>query len=106
MNTLKEFLDYVWSFYGTDDPVYPIKDLKYSDLDKAWNIYKARLLKAEQQGGKITDRFGVDRPYSWGEGDSIDRERMRDILLDDLNFKMEEDKPETQEGKFLPNFHD
>ena len=106
MNSKKEFLDYVWSFYGTDDPIYPIKNLKYSDLDKAWQIYESRLIEANKQGGTITDRFGVNRPYSWGYGDSIDRERMRDILLDDLNFKMEEDKPETLEGEFIPTFHD
>jgi hypothetical protein len=106
MNSKKEFLDYVWSFYGTDDPIYPIKNLKYSDLDKAWQIYEARLIEANKQGGTITDRFGVNRPYSWGYGDSIDRERMRDILLDDLNFKMQEDKPETLEGEFIPTFHD
>ena len=88
MNSKKEFLDYVWSFYGTDDPIYPIKNLKYSDLDKAWQIYETRLIEANKQGGTITDRFGVNRPYSWGYGDSIDRERMRDILLDELKFEL------------------
>ena len=88
MNSKKEFFDYVWSFYGTDDPIYPIKNLKYSDLDKAWQIYETRLIEANKQGGTITDRFGVNRPYSWGYGDSIDRERMRDILLDELKFEL------------------
>ena len=88
MNSLKEFLDYVWSFYGADDALYPILNLKYPDLSKAWDIYKTKLIEAEKQNGTITDRFGVNRPYTWGYGDSIDRERMRDILLDELNFKL------------------
>ena len=89
--SLKHFLDYVWSFYGADDAIYPIKNLKYSNLEQAWTVYKARLVIADKNNGKITDRFGVNRPYTWGYGDSIDRERMRDILLDDFCFEMEEE---------------
>ena len=83
--TLKHFLDYVWSFYGNDDPLYPIKDLKYSHLEQAWAVYKARLVIADKNNGKLDGR-----PYTWGYGDSIDRERMRDILLEDFCFEMEE----------------
>ena len=26
--------------------------------------------------------------YSWGDGDSLDRERVRDILLEEYNYKL------------------
>lgn len=84
-NSLDDFMDYCWSFYGSDDPLYPIKNLKYSNLYQAWTVYKARLEIADKHNGKLN---GV--PYTWGYGDSIDRERIRDILLNDFCFEMEE----------------
>ena len=32
MNSLTEFVDYVWSFYGSDDPLYPIEGLTKQDI--------------------------------------------------------------------------
>ena len=71
---LNDFVDYVWSFYGEhDDTLYPIHGLKKKDIYDAFFIYKDRILKG-------------DLEYSWGGGDSLDRERVRDIILEQPQF--------------------
>ena len=65
---LKEFYSYVWSFYGTDDPIYPIKGLTKQMIVKATAIYL----------NKSTT--------NWCDGDSIDRENVRDIILETFNL--------------------
>ena len=77
MNSLEEFIDYVWSFYGSDDPLYPIKGLTKKDILDAFNVYVERIEKGDLEYAH----------YSWGDGDSLDRERVRDILLEDYNYK-------------------
>lgn len=78
MNSLKDFVDYVWSFYGEhDETLYPIKGLTLDHIFQAWEIYKTRLEKGDLEYVH----------YSWGGGDSLDRERMRDILIYDLNLE-------------------
>jgi len=62
-----QFVEYVYSFYGenVDNALYPIKGC-------TWNVcYKT----CERYVNKVafTDR--------WGFGDSVDRERVRDIIL-------------------------
>jgi hypothetical protein len=54
MNNFKEFLDYCESFYSPthSDPLYPIDDLC-------------------EEGTHVT----------WGGGDSLDRERVRDLVI-------------------------
>ena len=69
------FVDYVWSFYGTDDPVYPITGLTKGMIVVGTYIYRQYCLddsKPEMQ---------------WGDGDSLDREHVRDIILDIFNLK-------------------
>ena len=61
------FVSYVWSFYNHVDGVYPIEGLTKDMVVDATNKYIADL------GDDIT----------WGGGDSIDRERVRDIILED-----------------------
>ena len=74
MTNLQEFVDYVWSFYGEhSDTIYPIKGLSKSDIFDAFNVYKHRLLKAANV---------PNNNYTWGYGDSLDRERVRDIILE------------------------
>ena len=75
---LFDFMEYVWSFYGEhDDTLYPIKGLTKGDIFKAILTYKDRIIQAEKD----------DNPYySWGEGDSLDRERVRDIILENPQF--------------------
>ena len=43
MNSLTEFVDYVWSFYGNEDPLYPIEGLTKKDIVDAFNIYVERI---------------------------------------------------------------
>lgn len=74
---LFEFVDYVWSFYGEhDDTLYPIKGLTKKDIYDAIFVYRDRLEDAEKTGIN----------YTWGDGDSLDRERVRDIILEKPQF--------------------
>ena len=81
MFTLIEFIDYVWDFYNEDSDLYPIKGLTRQDILEAYNVYQERILAAESNNGLW---FNVS--YSWGGGDSLDRERVRDIILDNPQF--------------------
>ena len=76
MNSLSEFVDYVWSFYGSEDPLYPIAGLTKRDIYNAFFIYQERIEKGDLEYVH----------YSWGDGDSLDRERVRDIILEDSKF--------------------
>ena len=73
MNSLQEFVDYVWSFYNPQSDLYPIKGLTKKDIFNAFYVYKHRLLKASNN---------INNHYTWGYGDSLDRERVRDIILE------------------------
>ena len=70
-----DFIEYVWSFYGTDDPVYPIQGLTKEMIVLATAIYL------------ILDKDNSRPEMNWGDGDSIDREHVRDIILDTFNLK-------------------
>tara|TARA_B100000427_G_scaffold74796_1_gene60866 strand:+ start:6636 stop:6890 length:255 start_codon:yes stop_codon:yes gene_type:complete len=79
---LKQFIDYVFSFYGCpDDVLYPlVKDNRMvtkGEIYQAIKVYKAKLKTAS--AGSF---------YTWGHGDSLDRERVRDILINDFDFVM------------------
>ena len=75
MNSLKEFVDYVASFYLPSHPevLYPIQGLTERRIYDAFYVYKHRLLKASNN---------PNNNFTWGYGDSLDRERVRDILLE------------------------
>ena len=62
-----EFVDYVYSFYGeyADDSLYPIEGCTWR---VCYNSCKEYVLKVA----------GTD---AWGYGDSVDREKVRDIIL-------------------------
>ena len=66
-NTLVDFLAYVDSFYNEKNGIYPIKGLTNSMIINATQKY-------------ITSQT---KDYTWGDGDSVDRERVRDIILAD-----------------------
>ena len=70
-----DFIEYVWSFYGTDDPVYPIQGLTKEMIVLATAIYL------------ILDKDDSRPEMNWGDGDSIDREHVRDIILDTFNLE-------------------
>ena len=78
MNSLEDFVDYVWSFYSPKSELYPIKGLTKQDIFDAFYVYKHRLLKAANN---------PDNNFTWGYGDSLDRERVRDIILNAPQFQ-------------------
>ena len=66
-NTLVDFLAYVDSFYNEKNGIYPIKGLTNSMIINATQKY-------------ITSQT---KDYTWGDGDSVDRERVFRIILED-----------------------
>jgi|TARA_A100001035_G_scaffold245592_1_gene213985 hypothetical protein len=75
---LFDFMEYVWSFYGEhDDTLYPIKGLTKGDIFLAIFTYRDRIIQAENDNNSY---------YTWGDGDSLDRERVRDIILENPQF--------------------
>ena len=79
---LTNFVEYVDSFYGVNDPLYPlIKDDKpLSKLDIYGATERYLSLCADPKAELCT----------WGDGDSLDRERVRDILLDEFGYTHKE----------------
>ena len=63
------FRNYVLSFYGYDG-IYPIEGLTVAKVEVAIVEY----LKVCSDPTKVHTK--------WGDGDSIDRERVRDIILE------------------------
>tara|TARA_R100000278_G_scaffold116002_1_gene95208 strand:+ start:338 stop:610 length:273 start_codon:yes stop_codon:yes gene_type:complete len=82
-NSQSQFIDYVLDFYGQSgiyplaDPVIANKFVERDDVLKAFNKYKSLLENARL----------LRTTFTWGGGDSLDRERVRDILLQNYNFK-------------------
>ena len=66
-NTLVDFLAYVDSFYNEKNGIYPIKGLTNDMIINATQKY-------------ITSQT---KDYTWGGGDSVDRERVCRIILAD-----------------------
>ena len=73
---LTDFVDYVYSFYGDKkEALYPLINV---DTDK--QVDKVDILGAVYDYlHEITRRN--DEYFTWGDGDSLDRERVRDILV-------------------------
>ena len=67
MNNFKEFLDYVMSFYGDADALYPIDNLTREEVALAVLNY--------------LDLCAVSDVVNWGDGDSLDRERVREFII-------------------------
>ena len=67
MNNFKEFLDYVMSFYGDADALYPIDRLTREEVALAVLNY--------------LDLCAVSDIVNWGDGDSLDRERVREFII-------------------------
>ena len=78
---LTNFVNYVDSFYGVNDPLYPMMNretkqpLNKHDILCATHYY---LSMCSDESNKLC---------TWGDGDSLDRERVRDILLEEYNSK-------------------
>jgi len=69
MNNFKEFLDYVESFYLPSHPdvLYPIDNLTREEIALATLNY--------------LDLCAVSDVVNWGDGDSLDRERVREFII-------------------------
>ena len=66
---LTEFVDYVYSFYGDKkDALYPM------------GVTKSDILGATYDYLHAVNQVNDDK-FTWGDGDSLDRERVRDILV-------------------------
>ena len=82
-NSQSQFINYVLDFYGQSgiyplaDPVIANKFVERDDVLKAFKKYKSLLENARL----------LRTNYTWGGGDSLDRERVRDILLQNYNFQ-------------------
>ena len=74
MSDLQEFIDYVWSFYNTKDGLYPIEGItKPMILEASWLYLQMCCYKSMPE-------------YEWGDGDTLDREHVRDIILNGPSF--------------------
>jgi|TARA_B100002051_G_scaffold184055_1_gene174190 hypothetical protein len=67
ISNFKEFLDYVMSFYGDADALYPIDGLTREEVALATLNY--------------LDLCAVSDVVNWGDGDSLDRERVREFII-------------------------
>lgn len=82
-NSQSQFINYVLDFYGKAgiyplaDPIINNKFVERDDVLKALKKYKSVLETAKL----------LRTNYTWGDGDSLDRERVRDILTQNYNFQ-------------------
>ena len=88
-NSQSQFINYVLDFYGQGgiyplaDPIINNKFVERDDVLKAFEKYNT-LLDASIQ---LLKELIIENRYTWGDGDSLDRERVRDILLQNYNFQ-------------------
>ena len=88
-NSQSQFINYVLDFYGQGgiyplaDPIINNKFVERDDVLKAFKKYKT-LLDASIL---LEKELQIENRYTWGDGDSLDRERVRDILLQNYNFQ-------------------
>ena len=88
-NSQSQFINYVLDFYGQGgiyplaDPIINNKFVERDDVLKAFKKYKT-LLDASIL---LEKELKIENRYTWGDGDSLDRERVRDILLQNYNFQ-------------------
>ena len=78
---LSNFVEYVDSFYGQDDPLYPMMSRETKQPLNKHDI----LCATENYLSMCSDE--TNKYCTWGDGDSLDRERVRDILLEEYNYK-------------------
>ena len=80
---LSNFVEYVDSFYGVNDPLYPL-------VKDGQSLSKVDILGATEKylGQCSDDKLEY---VTWGDGDSLDRERVRDILLDEFGYTHKEE---------------
>ena len=84
LTKFSDLADYVWDFYAPNSDLYPIKGLTMDEVFAAIFEYKQRLLKVSYNNPEYVKAFGEN--YTYGYNDSLDRERVRDILLENPNL--------------------
>ena len=72
-NQLTEFVEYVNSFYGQGG-IYQLTNCTKDDIQKACEQYMYDLMTRKT------------KYEEWGDGDSLDRERVRYILEEEFGF--------------------
>ena len=75
---LTDFVEYVYSFYGADDALYPM------------GVTKAEIYGATYDYLNAVTKINDDR-FTWGDGDSLDRERVRDFLVRNYGYSTDFD---------------
>ena len=78
---LTDFVNYVDSFYGQNDPLYPMMSRETGQPLNKYDI----LCATENYLSMCSD--DSIKNCTWGDGDSLDRERVRDILLEEYQYK-------------------
>ena len=78
---LTDFVKYVDSFYGVNDPIYPMM----SQVTKQ-PLNTVDILSATYNYLEMCSDDSIEN-CTWGDGDSLDRERVRDILLEEYQYK-------------------
>ena len=68
-HSIEDFIDYIYSFYNVVDGIYPVYGCTKLKIQVAIHEYWRRL---QENPSHMT----------WGYGDSLDRERVRDIMFD------------------------
>ena len=81
---LTNFVEYVDSFYGVNDPLYPLINKENGQPLSKIDIYAATAFYLAQCSDEREELC------TWGDGDSLDRERVRDILLTEYNYTHKE----------------
>lgn len=71
---LVRFRNYVLSFYAYDG-LYPVEGLNVSIVERAIMKY-------------LEICSSTTRHETWGQGDSLDRERVRDLIIDTSSAKL------------------
>ena len=79
---LTNFVEYVDSFYGVNDPLYPL-------VKDGQSLSKVDILRATEKYLSFCSNPKATN-CTWGDGDSLDRERVRDILLDEFGYSHKE----------------
>ena len=80
---LTNFVEYVDSFYGVNDPLYPL-------VKEGKPLSKVDILGATEKylGQCADDKLEY---VTWGDGDSLDRERVRDFLVRNYGYSTDFD---------------
>ena len=79
---IQEFTDYVFSFYGSNDALYP---MRHNDTNQLVTKYEI-MLAIDLYLKECKRRKNEQVHFTYGGGDSLDRERVRDILIKSFNF--------------------